>query len=112
MRRGGAVRRPSLTQSTGAPLDSYVSHAGDEVVDVHLCSGCLVVEPRGGSTTAVPLPSIVDVTRDGWTITIRQRVFDPVVISGLGARTDEFVSDLRRAREPLAGDGWAERSVW
>jgi hypothetical protein len=103
----GDVRRAALTQSTGAPLDSYVSRDGDEVVDVHLCAGCLIVEPRGGSTTAVPLPSILDVTRDGWTITIRQRVFDPVVIRGLGARTDEFVSDLDRARTPLAGDGWA-----
>jgi hypothetical protein len=103
----GLVRRPALTQSTGPPLDSYVSHAGDEIVDVHLCPGCLVVEPRGGVTAAAPLPSIVDVARDGWTITIHQRVFDPIVLRGLGARTDEFVLALDRARGPFAGDGWA-----
>ncbi len=114
----GKVRRPALTQSTGAPLDSYVSHDRGEIVDVHLCPGALVVEPRGGGATAVPLPSIVDVTRDGWTITISQRVFDPVVLSGLGQRTDELLGHLRRAREDLGAaaraasgfpldDGWA-----
>ncbi len=113
------VRRPALTQSTGAPIDSYLSHDADKVIDIALCQGALVVEPRGGSTMGVPLPSIVDVTRDGWTVTIRQRVFDPVVIRALGQRTDEFLEDLRRAREDLSAatraaigglpldDGWA-----
>ena len=112
------MRRAALTQSTGAPLDSYVSHSGGEIIDVHLCAGCLVVEPRGGAAVAVPLPSIVDVVRDGWKITVTQRVFEPVIISGLGQRTDEFVSDLRRARDDLGAatraaagvavdDGWA-----
>ena len=103
----GRVRRPALLQATGDPLDSYVARDGDTLVDVHLFQGSLVVEPRGGGTTSVPLSSIVDVTRDGWTITIRQRVFDPVVIRGVGQRTDELLADLNGARE-LAGDnGWA-----
>ena len=57
----------------------------------------------------MPLPSIVDVARDGWTITIHQRVFDPIVLRGLGARTDEFLEDLVERRgsarrpEPLGG---------
>ena len=102
------VRRAALTQSTGAPIDSYVSHDAGNVIDIALCDGALVVEPRGGTTAGVPLPSIVDVTRDGWTITIRQRVFDPVVIRALGQRTDEFLEDLRRAREAIPrDDGWA-----
>src|SRR5262249_48362397 len=88
----GLVRRAALTQSTGAPIDSYLSHDGEAVVDIHLCAGAVVVEPRGGGTTAVPLPSITAVQRDGWTITIRQRVFDPVVVRALGQRTDEFLS--------------------
>ncbi len=114
----GLVRRAALTQSTGPPLDSYVSQSGREIIDVHLCAGCLVVEPRGGAAVAVPLPSIVDVSLDGWKITVTQRVFEPVIISGLGQRTDEFMSDLRRARDDLGAatraaagvavdDGWA-----
>ncbi|HTN80096.1 MAG TPA: hypothetical protein VMK16_10520, partial [Acidimicrobiales bacterium] len=107
----GAVRRAALTQSTGVPIDSYLSHDGNAVIDIHLCAGSLVVEPRGGGTTCVPLPSITEVARDGWTVTIRQRVFDPVVVRALGQRTDEFLSDLNRAREPLTGDGWATEGV-
>jgi hypothetical protein len=113
------VRRAALTQSTGVPIDSYVSHDAGNVIDIALCQGALVVERRGGSTTGVPLSSIVDVARDGWTITIRQRVFEPVVLRALGQRTDEFLEDLRRAREDLRAatraaigglpldDGWA-----
>ena len=70
------MRRAALTQSTGAPIDSYVSHDGDKVIDMRL-PGALVVEPRGGSTTGVPLPSIVDVTRDGWTITVASACSTP-----------------------------------
>jgi len=103
----GAVRRAALTQATSAPLDSYESHDEGQIVDIHLCAGALVVEPRGGSTTCVPLPSILAVARDGWTITVTQRVFEPVVLRGLGPRTDELISDLDVARTPLFGDGWA-----
>ena len=118
-RRGRRCGRAALTQSTGAPIDSYVSHDAGKVIDIALCQGAVVIEPRGGSTTGVPLSSIVDVARDGWTITIHQRGFDPVAVRALGQRTDEFLEDLRRAREDLSAatraaigglpldDGWA-----
>jgi hypothetical protein len=70
----------------------------------------------------VPIPSITDVTREGWTITIFQRAFEPVVLRGLGKRTDELLADVRRARDDLSAatraaaglsvdDGWAVEAV-
>ncbi len=97
----GPVRRSAMVEASGAPIDTYLSRDPAGPLDVHLYPTGLVVEPRIGAPTFVPLPLIERVDRDGYTLALRLRGLDDVVLQAFGARTDELVADLDRARLDL-----------
>ena len=95
------ARYAALTIATGEPSVSYLSRAADGLVDVHLFPKVLVAEPRSGVPVAIPLPLVSSVDRSGYTITVAAVGLEPLVISALGAKTDEFVMRLAQARRDL-----------
>lgn len=98
-----AVRLPALAMATGAPAASFESRHPDSPADVHLFDKALVIEPRSGIPTCVPLSLIDEVRRDGYTIHLRCRGLAESSVRMLGARTDEFAERLDRARTALRG---------
>ena len=95
------ARYAALTIATGEPTASYLSRAADGPVDVHLFPKVLVAEPRSGSPVAVPLSLVSSVDRSGYTITVTAAGLDPLVVTALGAKSDEFVMRLAQARRDL-----------
>jgi len=132
----GMVRRAAMVQATGEPIDSYLARDPSGLVDVHLFADGLVVEPRTGPPSFFPLPLLQRIERDDHALTLRLRGLPSTTLSGFGARTDEVVLDVERARQDLQGvttqayavldpalaglgapDGWAltaadARSLW
>ena len=97
------ARRAAMLQSgAAAMIDAYEAKRGDEPVLVGLHSDGVTVESDAGVPTYLPLSCITAVERDGYTITIRARGMDPVVVRQMGTRTDEFLADLERARAELS----------
>ncbi len=95
------ARYAALTITSGEPLQSYLARTERGLVDVHLFDKVLVAEQRDGSPVSVPLSLIDDVVRDGYRITIAVRGLDPLVLSGLGTKTDEFLARLAATRRSL-----------
>ena len=93
-------RRASLLVWTGdAPIDEYVTHTGETSSTVVLFPDGLTVEGWSGAPQVAPFGLIDNVERDGYRITVSLRgSLAPVVVRGLGPRTDEFLADLDRAR--------------
>lgn len=93
-------RRASLLAWTGdAPIDEYVARAGETTSTVVLFPDGVTVEGWSGAPQVAPFGLIDEVERDGYRITVSLRgSLAPVVVRGLGARTDEFLADLDRAR--------------
>lgn len=123
--RGAAL----LQRTGGAPIDTYTARNEAGAVKVELFFDSVVVEPEVGTPTMVPLGLVERVERDGYAITLHQRLLPAVTIKALGKRTDELLQDLEKARadlaakvadayaglgSPLAGfsapDGWAVTS--
>jgi hypothetical protein len=98
----GRARRAALAQTTATPIEEFEARARDGAVsDVLVFPNVLVVEERGGRAVSVPLPLVRSVDRDGWLITLTNRVLPPLALQGLGRRTDEFLLTLDRARTAL-----------
>lgn len=93
------ARFAALTITTGDPAVSYLSRASSGAVDVHLYDRVLVCEPRDGSPTVVPYSLIERVRRDGYSITITAVGLEPLTITALGVKTDEFLERLAAIRE-------------
>ena len=97
------VRRAALLQWTGdVPIDAFVAGHEPESRTVTLFPDGLVVEPLVGPPMSVPLGLVDHVDRDGYTITVTLRGLPPLVLHQLGKRTEEFLTDLDRARSDLA----------
>ncbi|HEX9260634.1 MAG TPA: hypothetical protein VF855_13930, partial [Acidimicrobiales bacterium] len=97
----GLARRAAMVQATGDPIDSYVARDRGGLVDVHLYATGVVLEPRIGPPTFMPLPLVRSLDRDGYEITWSLRGLSAVTLRGFGARTDELVLDTERARTEL-----------
>lgn len=98
-----ATRFPALAMATGQPLDTYVSRSSDGIADIHLFRSAVIVEPRSGAPRQVPLPLVRRVERDGHRITVQCNHLAPLVLGGLGGRTDEFHRELETLGTRLRG---------
>lgn len=104
----GERRRPALTQAALAPVAAFESRSvtpgepAPAITDVLLFPHAVVVEPRGGAATHMPLPLVAGVDRDGHAFVLRGRGVPDTVVRGLGARTDEFGAKLAECRTALA----------
>ena len=96
-----AVRLPAAAMATGAPDATFTSRHPTAPADIHLFAKAVVIEPRSGHPTCVPLSLIEAVRRDGHTILLDCRGITDTSITMLGARTDEFCDRLGRARTAL-----------
>lgn len=107
----GPVRRAALAQATGHPRGVFTARVGGRT-DLFVHDGALVVEPRPGPTTVLPLPMLTEVRRSGYEITFVPRVLDPVALRGFGARTDELLEVVDRARTDLRAATAAAAAAW
>lgn len=95
------ARFPALTVTTGEPIDSFISRTPEGISDVHLFAKVLVVEPRFGPTSPLPLPLIDRVERQDHALHVRCRGLADTTIGGLGQATDRFLDRLASTRRVL-----------
>jgi hypothetical protein len=107
----GPVRRAALAQATGEPRAVFTSRAGGRS-DLFVHDGVLVVEPRPGLPTVLPLPLLLDVRRDGYALTFVMRAVPSVTLGGFGARTDELLDAVAAARADLRAATMAAAAGW
>ena len=108
----GAARRPSLAQSDLAVTEEFTAHVADTVIDVSLLPNGMVVEQRGAMAVFVPWGLVANVQRDGYAITFRLRHGEPVTVTGLGERTDEFEDEVARLRVALTQAARTAMASW
>ncbi len=99
--RRGAARRAALAQTPRDAIGAFESRRAERVTDVIVLPQALSIEPRGGAATYLPWGLVTGFTRDGYAIHFTTRGLGDLVIGGFGARTDEFIERVEKARSDV-----------
>lgn len=97
----GAARRAALAQTPRDPIGAFESRRAEEVTDVIVLPQALSIELRGGAATYLPWGLVTGFTRDGYAIHFATRGLGDLVVGGFGARTDEFIERVEKARSDV-----------